>query len=268
MDEDAKFDGIVKDKKKLLNLIAALKKHTVYETINSILLEIDNENAGSPPSQGLIQADYDLVILTQALTELHKDIVLFIIQQCEWMNNCAFNYCELNFNIEKAEQYSLNAVELMTKLIPISENLKIPNLRVRLAQFYDTLAWIHYRKGVKGSLNKAFVFLNQHAMKHDQESPLIYYHLARIRLSQIESIWQESFSAGVKRTGISNHKSSMISNYLRDAFLYWRHAHRLDKEKNLYMRLRIVRLRIDQYRKNWEEINRPALKEKQNESKN
>ena len=150
----------------------------------------------------------------------------------------------------------------MLKLLPISQNLKIPDLRVRLAQFYDTLAWIHYRKSGKGNLTKAFNFLNRDAMKYDQESPLIYYHLARIRLSQIESLWQESFSAGVKRTSLSNPKSSMISNYLRDAFLYWRHAHRLDKEKNLYMRLRIVRLRIDQYRKNWEEINRPAVKEK------
>ncbi|MDP2778053.1 MAG: hypothetical protein Q8O48_10460, partial [Anaerolineales bacterium] len=49
----------------------------------------------------------------------------------------------------------------------------------------------------------------------------------------------------------------LISKYLRESFLYWRHAHRLDNEKNLYSRLRIVRLRIDQYRKNWEKLMMP-----------
>ncbi|MHB8777885.1 MAG: hypothetical protein ACYC6R_09000, partial [Anaerolineales bacterium] len=51
---------------------------------------------------------------------------------------------------------------------------------------------------------------------------------------------------------INDEKALSISKYLREAFLYWRNAHRLDHERNLYSRLRIVRVRIDRYRRNWE----------------
>lgn len=255
---DTKFEGIEKNKKKLIKLIEVLQEHTVINIINSVLLESPNSEAVD--DSDLNQIDYDLVILTQVLAEMYRDIVLFVIQQCEWMNNCAFNYCELDFNIDKAENYSRNAIELMEDLEKVGNKLAIIDWKARQAQFYDTLAWIHYRKGGRDNLKIAFELLNVQALRCEQESPLIYYHLARVRLSQIENLWQDSSFVNEKKIEMTGRKASMISKYLRDAFLYWRHAHRLDKEKNLYLRLRIVRMRIDQYRKNWGKLNWPVRK--------
>lgn len=258
IERDAKFDGIVSRKQKMLMLLRALKDNTVLKILNDASTEGKSIFEANPLVSQVDGADLDYVFSSQILTEMYKDVIIFIVQQCEWMNNCAFNYCELGFNLDKAEVYAETAIQLLEKLI---DNVDIPAeaplWKERLAQFYDTLGWVYYRKGQSKDLNAAYNMLSYKALKCEQEAPLIYYHLARVRLAQIEQIWRDIPPSYRSQVNSYDKKAAEISKYLREAFLYWRHAHRLDKEKDLYARLRLVRIRIDEYRKNWEALMLP-----------
>ena len=119
----------------------------------------------------------------------------------------------------------------MEKLEKLYDPLDKKTWKSRLAQFYDTLAWIYYRKGDASNLTKAFDNLYDHALSLEQESPIIYYHISRVRIAQIERIWQSISRKQKGKLVMNDSNKKLISHYLRDAFIYWRHAHRLDQEK-------------------------------------
>lgn len=251
IETDGEFEGVVENADKLRNLITALHEYKVSDILKAY--SIDRQ-----PSD--FSHDLDWILTSQILTLLYSDIVTFLIQLCEWMNNCAFNYTELGFYPDKAQEYTNTAIELLEILEKFEGLLHPSQLKERLAQYYDTLGWIYYRRGSKENLKKAYKTLCEKALPLNQESALIYYHLARVRLAQIEQVWLSVSPLNHDHEQISEEYLRKASKYIREAFINWRHAHRLDKALSLYSRLRIVRLRLDRYRNNWEMMLHPIEK--------
>ena len=97
IEQSAKFDGIVAKKKKLLNMIRALTDNTVANILNAALSSRTQQHTFKETDDLRL----DIVLTSQVLTEMYNDILRFIVQQCEWMNNRAFNFCEMDLILKK-----------------------------------------------------------------------------------------------------------------------------------------------------------------------
>lgn len=236
------FDGVIAAEMKFKKLIKALQQFKISEIITTCKTDHYHSDFTN---------DLDWIFANQMLSILYQDVVSYIIQQCEWLNNCAFNYVELGFQFDKAEKYVQTAINLFAEMETVETSLTHLQFKERLCQYFDTLGWLYYRKGSKVYLDKAYRVLSEQGLVYNQESPIIYYHLARVRLTQIEQTWQKFSPVNHRSPKIKDEDLHTMSQYLRDAFIYWRHAHRFDVSKSLYSRLRLVRLRLDEYRNNW-----------------
>lgn len=261
-------EGFIKNTKDLFELVKTIKKYTVQKILDVEKNTKSFEESNLNTFQSKCTSKLSYVLTSQILTELHQDIINFIIQQCEWMNNYAFNNIELGVGIEKAEEFAKTAIDIMMELEELFENPQDKsNWKRNLAQYTDTIGWIYFNKGSEKNLEIAIQYFKQ-ALEYNQESALIYYHMARTKLAQLEHIWHSNPDIRNGLTSKNEFDVLVISSYLRNAFLYWRHAHRLDKTRSLYSRLRIVRKRIDTYRNNWEIVMSPTVKSENSAAKN
>jgi hypothetical protein len=198
--------------------------------------------------------DADQILLSQIIVLITGDHLDGLVQYCELSNNGAFNQAELGLDLKLAGNQSLDAVKIMENLLKGVVSVHSLKYQERLAEYYDTLAWVNYRRGGSKGLEEAHKLLRDKALVLSPESALIYYHLSRVCLTQLERFWQSLPTSSRTKGDLEPKEAHDISQYLRDAFFYWRRAQRLDTHKNLTSRLRLVRQRIDAYREKWNKI--------------
>jgi hypothetical protein len=225
-----------------------------------------------PPSELPAQT----IIASQLIALLARDLFEYQVYFCDMLNNIAYNWVELNFNLENAMEYSEFATGRMSDLL---ENIfDIPENRFdiskglskqvkgefdsivqatsyyeeRLANYLDTKAWVHYKLGKPSGLTNAYNILENEAIKYGPNNSIIYYHLARLCISKIELIWQSMPSKNRIKMAVPKKKALQITNLLRLSSLYWRQAVRLNQSGSLRLRLSRVHERIILYRREWE----------------
>jgi hypothetical protein len=193
--------------------------------------------------------DPDGIILSLIVSALCQDLLDSLVQYCETRNNQAYNRAELNVEHSAAIQavnVSINLMRQVLKQVPLGQRLPYQE---RLAQYYDTRAWLNYRSG---NLTEAKQDLVEQALPLSGGAAVIDYHLARIHLLEVERVWQNLTLD--QRRAVPKASAARINRSLRAAFQHWRNAQELDKSKRLYLDLRLLRRRIDQYRANWDKI--------------
>ena len=187
-----------------------------------------------------------------------------LFQACELYNNISYNLASLGMLLDSALKYSTVAIYVMR--VMNERTLNIENLatieirkkiRRRLAQYYDTLAWIYYRRRSDDiecvpDLEYARCILTQHSLKYDQGLVMPQYHLARIYIALAEEKWQNSVKTPERVTQIAPH----IRHYLFKASHHCRIADKLDHSGRLENELRIYRARIDDYIATWRDTQR------------
>lgn len=253
--------------------------------------------------------DQEIIFASQIIGLLSRDLFEYQLYRCDILNNMAFNWAELNFNLEAAWKDSLDAVSRMSELLgaafdrPSSidwdpeKNLisstgvndlelkkgrkydldlftkAVTRYEERLAGYMDTLAWVQVRFGsdnlvkenqdtsdekIEDYLKGAYTLLSEEALLYSSQQADIYYHLARVCVSQIELTWQTLPSdKGMKKK--SKAKFALkVSALFRTASLYLQHANKLDPGGNLRLRLKRVQSRLEKYRTEWEIYNQPS----------
>ena len=215
------------------------------------------------------------VLSSQLIALFSRDLFEQIVFMCDLYNNSAFNWVELNFNLDEAQQDSQKNIATMENLLLSVapkwqktntsasysgrqlQNLLDPltwattNYEKRLANYIDTLAWNLFRNGQPSKLEKSLHLLKDIALHFDPGLAVIYYHLARICVGQLELVWQGLENPHRNNRKVAAHTAAKIRILLRDAYLYWQHAQGLDKNHSLLARLRLVGVRIELYRERW-----------------
>lgn len=80
-----------------------------------------------------------------------KGAYSLLYQACELYNNIAYNLAQLEIRLDEAIRYVTVAIMVMENLRVLDSHDRFfePELFIyteeRLAQYYDTLAWIHFR---------------------------------------------------------------------------------------------------------------------------
>jgi tetratricopeptide (TPR) repeat protein len=249
----------------LIGIIDLIRKKPISELLKSFNKQRPKPSLHANEENEIhIDEVFDLSSLlgSQLINGFYMDLVTFIIQEIETISNKVRNYAQLGHDLTNAKESANLAIQVMKKVSHLEESFVPGNWRAKLAQLYDTLAWVCFVQGSSSALAEAHKILSEESLKFDQKSAVIYYHLARVRLAQLEHVWQGLSAENRNNVDIDSNTAWMISQYFRDAFMYWRHSHRLDKARSLYSRLRIVRTRIDIYRRNWEKLLIPlAFKE-------
>lgn len=215
-----------------------------------------------------------VIFASQIIALLSRDMFEQMVFTCDLYNNSAFNWAELDFNLIQAKQDAqatisamegllLSVVPRTTKadLVPYNPGKQLQNLldpltwattnyEKRLANYLDTLAWVLFRTGQIDKLEEAFKILKDVALHFDSGLAIIYYHLARICVRQLEVLWQGAkFRRGTK--SVSARTANKVGNLLRSASLYYRHANNLDRNHSLQSRLCLLDNRINSYRQTW-----------------
>lgn len=219
-----------------------------------------------------------IIIASQLIALLARDIFEYRVYFSDMLNNIAYNWVELNTNLERAVEYSTSATnrmyELLENIIDLPENRfdisrgitkqvksefdsiiqATAYYEERLANYLDTMAWAYYKLGNPSDLAVAQNILENEATKYGANNATIYYHLARLCITKIEQIWQ-SLPTNFRATkNIPSKKAHEITNLLRLSTLYWRQAMGLNRSGNLRARLSRVYERLISYRKEWEKI--------------
>ncbi len=201
------------------------------------------------------------VLTTQLYSLLQANILEFLVLQCDLCNNLAFNRTELSVEPKIAQNEADFAVGMMKAILTAKP---VESLHTEFAEKYgqynDTLAWIHYQRNDSGDLERAKTILTDAALPACQNLAIVYYHLARILVTQLERIWQQIPALTGTRSDVPAHSAKQLSDLLRASLNAWRHAHRLDTSKSLAPRLQMVRQRIDQYRNYWDQLQLPKPK--------
>jgi len=222
------------------------------------------------------------VMASQAIALFSRDLFERIVFTCDLYNSSAFNWAELNFNLDVAQQDAQKNIydmqNLLRSVVPDSpktnssavnadkrlQNLLDPltwattNYEKRLANYIDTLAWVLFRDGKPESLQEAFDILNNVALRYDSGLGIVHYHLARVCIGQLEIIWQETNNDARGRKTFPQRSRTQVRLLLRQAFLYWRQAQKLDTNYSLHSRLQWVSRRLESYRENWLAYQLPA----------
>ena len=201
---------------------------------------------------------------------------------CEVKNNIAFNSVELGLNQENNVKYADYAVSVLNRFVDRQPQFIPWNLSKRLGQYYDTQAWAMFRQATsdiskvdslkslqraQDLLKNAQSLLIERALSRDTSSAITYYHLSRISVAQLELIWQGLPASQRKSADVKPEMAHEITVYLRQALLSWRQAKRLAKGGSLTARLRLVRQRIVDYRRQWAELQVPNNHQEDNEIK-
>jgi hypothetical protein len=212
-----------------------------------------------------------------------KGSCLLLIQACELYNNIAYNLAKLGMAPNSALRYNTVAISVMNALIqclPTSGSIDNPNplqqdkaahpstvpesnttgnpemaalFSQRLAQYYDTRAWIYFRRRQKhkhrsqSDLQTAIALLKNYSLAYDQNHPVLHYHLARAYLALAEAVWQDVEKATPKIPTVAEE----IRHCLTQASHHWKIANSLDKSGRLTADLRACRQRINEYAAIW-----------------
>ncbi len=229
----------------------------------------------------------EVVFTSQVLSLLARDMFDQLVYWCDIHNNIAFNFAQLNMDLDLAEKYAGIAISNMNNLLANFDptldiefsstgnesntekvekrlqNILDPLSRIttnyedRMANYLDTQSWVLFRKGKLKNYYRAFNTLSNEAMQYGANLPILHYHLARICISIIEETWLEIQFSNTGKAKISNSKAARISEHLRLALLYWREASRLDYRQTLSSRLLKVKQQLDVFREKWSLINLP-----------
>lgn len=227
--------------------------------VGSLALNVSQPHSFNPIS----------ILGSQALSFLRKDVLVFLIQCCDIRNNLAFNYAETGIKLEEALRHAQFAVKGMTTIVAQTVGASVASVKQmvmilpevdfdeRLAQYYDTLAWVYYRRNKPGDLDRARALLETEALSRCHKLAVVYYHLSRILVTQMERAWQYTSAKTGTRADIHPVAAQELSHLLRYAFVTWRHAYRLDANRSLSSRLRLVRQKINEYRSYWDNLQLP-----------
>lgn len=197
-------------------------------------------------------------LISQTITFLAMESLRHIVNRCELQNNLAYNQAELRITLEDAKGNVSASIDTMNALLTSfpSDNAHFHNYKQMLAQYFDSLGWIAFAQQKWEEANKAFV----KALRHDQGSAIVYYHMTRVQLTQLEQLWQ-SLNQEQKRN-VPAKESEIVSQHFRDALSHWENAQRLDTGDRLRSQLKWLRQRIRDYQDNWEKTQVLFLLEK------
>lgn len=216
----------------------------------------------------------------------------YIYQACELYNNIAYNLALLEIHMDQAFHYVWTAIRFMDSLYvkvtaPAQQQNKamLARIRERLAQYYDTLAWIHYRRrgeqgirqelaaamdAIDAALNPAvsppaaslpgsdlqiaIFFLERQSLAFSQHLPVPHYHLSRAYLALAEESMQDRGASG-QTPQIGEHQ---LRQYVHKSLRHWEIAQALDQTGRLAEDLRRQRNRIDPLRKSLRDAISPS----------
>jgi len=220
-------------------------------------------------------------IYRQSAAIILQDVSEYAYLICELKNTISFNNAELGLDLDDAVEMANYATQVLDYLIRCAPQFIPWQLSKRLGQYYDTRAWALFRmenskviisnsegslakkrkqpKDIKLALNEPQKLLLNEALARDSSSAVIYYHLARISIAQLEVIWQSLPAEKRLLADVDSQTAHEISLCLRQALLYWRQATRLAKGNGLTVRLRLVRQRIEDYRNEWNKLQTPSI---------
>lgn len=213
-------------------------------------------------NQKPIQSDvhYEWLMIREIRLLAAKGACLLFIQACELYNNIAYNLAKLGIAPSTARRYSTVAIFVMHELIwylQQAESMGNTDLAIvfsqRLAQYYDTHAWIYFRRRKKcepreeSDLQTAITILKDFSLAYDQNHPMPHYHLARAYLALAEGIWQDVEKASPAIPKVAEE----IRHCLTQASHHWKIANSLDKSGRLTADLRACRQRINEYAAIW-----------------
>ena len=213
---------------------------------------------------------YNIILESQIISLLAKDLFNSLIYWCDIQNNTAFNLAELNYLQDDAKKYAEKATKTMVKIfknMPLItqldgedlprygksnqkrlQNVIEPFMRYatsyedRLANYYDTQAWVLFRNGTLKSLKTANILLSKNALEYGADLAVIYYHLAQISKRTLEIICLEQ-----ERDKRLNPKFILEVNSLVKSFdFYWQEARRLDSRQTLKPHLRQLQATINE----------------------
>lgn len=200
--------------------------------------------------------NYFLAIGESSLEEL--------IRLADLCNALAYSRAELDLRLDLAEQdskFSLTILHFIyLNLQKKIEHGLIHRVRGKIAQSYDTLSWIYFRRSNRTTQKrpkkrKEFLYDAQAAaelaLRYDQQTGVIYYHVARIHLTQVEEAWQGMTFKSDKR--IAN-VSPIIDKHLRLAFRNWSSAQQLPKSDRLHIQLVWLGKKLNVYQERWDKI--------------
>ncbi|MBL8130210.1 MAG: hypothetical protein JNL42_00005, partial [Anaerolineae bacterium] len=153
------------------------------------------------------------------------------------------------------------AIETAQKLIAMSPaTLTVYHERYKqyLAQFLDTKAWLIYLTAdpgdaatYLGELEEARRLIAEEALKHDQDSAILYYHLTRLHLTMLERLWQSTELEA--QNLLAARKAMVIDDHLTKALRYWLNAARCDHNRRFRDRLTWIGRKLHRYRTAWNE---------------
>ncbi len=185
-----------------------------------------------------------------------------IIRLSDLCNAIGYSRAELDLRLDLAETNSLFSLTILHFIYEnvdksVDEGL-VPRIKQKLAQSYDTLSWIYFRlsnKHARNRPNKRGEFLikaqsaAEIALRYDQQMEVVFYHLARIHLTQLEDAWQGLTS---KRNEEIAKIAPVIDKHLRLAFRNWRSAQHLPKSERLQVQLVWLGKRLYTYQERWD----------------
>lgn len=193
----------------------------------------------------------------------------------ELLNNIAYNQVKLESDLNTAWISVLIAIEMM-RICGEDSPVSLPWYFVtneRLALFYDTLAWLYYRRRqrsiqtVSGAentgeqmdhlkpelnidLHKAVRIILDKANVDKPGVAVVHYHLSYIFISCFEDLWQHSGKD-------ENHLvviAGQLQDFLRKSLFHWNLAGKYDINNRLEAELRSLRNRIRVYTEAWEQV--------------
>jgi tetratricopeptide (TPR) repeat protein len=273
-----------------LNEIAAGSKRISFQDLTDLCLRYDKLAVVLRKGRKIFDMPQELpsqiIFASQVIALLARDLFEYQVYSCDILNNIAFTSVELNFNLDHAKDCSEKAVDRMglllknvinvldgksgldeksvlTKSISRQLNSVIDPVVLttsyyeeRLANYLDTQAWIYFKLGTPVGLSTAYEMLSVDAMKYGSHIAVIYYHLARVCVSKLESLWQAVPATDRISKDVPIKKALEVTKLLRLSSLYWRQAMRLNRSGSLHTRLSRVHERLTVYRMEWELIYR------------
>lgn len=214
----------------------------------------------------------DYIIKSHVILFFARQAMIQLSHFADICNSLAYSRAESRVQLQYAYQDSTCSVLLAHYLMRWADpgTPRRLSYMLKLAQYCDTYAWVYYRDRLKNigpeelfeltalrklrpeyeqRLLRAEQFLKE-GIRYDQNRSIIHYHLARVYLTHIEMMWQES----PLRTMSPNvgGKAAEIDIYINDAFRHLRTAKEFDTYDRLHQRLTWLQSRITTYKDAWE----------------